>query len=219
MKKFILVLFLISIFFTVGCSHSLQVRNLDSFTVPVSFGESEKKVNLGIMPFTGEPDSLWFFNVIAEGLNSREGIDKLQTNYRAKGKFNPDYILSIEPQAKYKSSAWNFIISCPGFIIFTPAWNGYVYSLDVKTTVTVYDGEEKKIKSFEIETPYSIRHAEFDRTSIDTGLGWLFGFPAVLGGIYNAVAFDDDIKGNLQFKIKENYRSYVVEQIMKETRW
>lgn len=218
MKKFILVLFLISISFTVGCSHSLQVRNLDSFIVPVSFGESEKKINLGIMPFSGEPDDLLFFNTIIESLNSRENIDKLKTNYRTKVEFTPDYILSIEPQAKYKSSAWNFIISCPGFIIFTPAWNGYVYYVDIKTTVTVYDEEENKIKSFEIETPYSIRHAELDRTSIDTGLGYLFGFPAFLGGIYNAITFDDDIKSNLQFKIKENYRSYVVDQIMKETR-
>lgn len=219
MKKFILVLFLISMSFTVGCSHSLQVRNLDSFIVPFSFGESEKKVNLGIMPFTGKPDGLWFFNAIVESLNSRKDIDKLQTNYGAKGKFNPDYILSIEPQAKYKSSAWNFIINFPGFIIFTPAWNGYVYSVDIKTTVTVYDGEEKKIKSFEIKTPYSIRHAEFDRTSFAELGYFLFGVPSFLGGIYNAFAFDDDIKGDLQFKIKENYRSYVVEQIMKETRW
>lgn len=220
MKKSILVLFLISISFAVGCSHSLQVRNLDSFTVPVSFGESEKKVDLGIMPFTGGPDDLWFFNAIVEGLNSRRDIDKLRTNYRAKGEINSDYILSIEPQSTYKSSGWNFIISFPGFIIFTPSWNGYVYYIDVKTTVTVYDGEEKKIKSFEIETPYSIRHAELDRTAIDTGLGWCTcGISSFLGGIYNAVAFDDDIKGNLQFKVKENYRSYVVEQIMKETRW
>ncbi len=174
---------------------------------------------MGILPFNGAPDNLWYFNTIAEGLNSRKEIGKIRTNYVAKGDFSPDYSISIEPQVEYESSAWNFLISWPGFVIFTPAWNGYIYYANVRTTVTVYDKEEKKIKAFDIDIPYSIRHAEFDRTVWSEGLGWLFWTaPAFFSGIYTAIVFDDDITNEIQFNIKDNYRGYVVEQVVKEIR-
>ena len=41
-----------------------------------------------------------------------------------------DFIVKLDIPTEYKGSGWNFLINFPGFLIFTPAWNGYVYKVN-----------------------------------------------------------------------------------------
>jgi hypothetical protein len=53
-----------------------------------------------------------------------------------------------------------------------------------------------------------------EHRTIWTGLTWLeVSALALIGGIYNAFVFDDDILGTLQVHVKDNYTTYVANQV------
>jgi len=198
-----------------ACSHDLQVKNLEMYSTPLRLSSVETPPNVGILPYTGSPDGLFYFNAIVEQLNANPAIGDLQTDYiPAPGnRFQPDLVLSIQPQVNYRSSGWNFLINWPGFLIFTPAWNGYVYRADIITNVAINDRGGKQLGNTSVPISYSIRHAEMDRT-IFTGLAWLeVSLLAFGGGIYNAQTFDRDVIGGLQPFVKSNYSTYVLGQV------
>jgi len=207
----------------VGCTHDLAVRNLGAYSAPMSLGGgSGAPPTVGVRPFAGGPDDVFFFNTLVEKLNLSRSLGDVRTDYVPEAgrssDFDPDIVLSIRPRVAYRSSGWNFLINWPGFLIFTPSWNGYVYHADVFTEVEIADGSGQPIDTVLVPISYSIRHAELDRT-IFTGLAW-FEVSALAfgGGIYNANVFDRDVIGGLQLQVKENYANYVMNQVYPKLR-
>jgi len=132
-----LACFLVS---TIACSHSLKVKNLETYSIPTKLGGTHTKPIVGIMPFDGQSDELFYFNAMVEKLNVNPGIESVRTDYipaEASSVFNPDIVLKIDPKIDYSSSGWNFLINFPGFLIFTPAWNGYVYNANITTSISI----------------------------------------------------------------------------------
>jgi hypothetical protein len=201
-----------------ACSHELEVKNLRMYATPRHEVPSDRKPSIAIVPFAGTPDEIFYYNALIERLSQDGAIGQLHTDYihsrRATPAANdPDLVLSITPKTEYRSSGWNFLINWPGFLIFTPAWNGYVYYADISTTVDISDRSGRVLSSNTIPISYSIREAEMDRT-IFTGLTWLeVSALAFGGGIYNANVFDRDIVGSLEAHVKDNYTNYVYGQI------
>ena len=198
-------------FFVVGCTHELAVKNLDMYSTPTRLEGGDRRINLAVLPFSGSPDETYYFNALLDRIHQSPAVAEVRTDYIAGkgGSFKPDVIMSIKPQVSYRSSGWNFLINWPGFLIFTPAWNGYVYHADILTRVAIHDGAGNLVSEEQIPISYSIRQAEMDRT-IWTGLTWLeVSVLALVGGIYNAFVFDDDILPQLQVHVKDNYSTYV----------
>jgi hypothetical protein len=198
-----------------GCSHELSVRNLDIYAQPVRLASGDKNFTVAVLPYSGSPDGMFYFNALVERIHNSPAVSELRTDYLPGkgGRFEPMLILSIIPQVDYRSSGWNFLINWPGFLIFTPAWNGYVYHADILTQIVIHDGTGKALSETEIPISYDIRQAEMDRT-IFTGLTWFeVSLLAFGGGIYNAFTFDDDIVGALQVHVKDNYVNYVANQV------
>lgn len=198
-----------------ACSHDLQIRNLSQYTTPVKLYGTDARPNIAVLPYAGTQDGLFYFNAVVERLNASRGIGEVRTDYIAskQGSYQPDLILQVIPQVDYRSSGWNFLINWPGFLIFTPAWNGYIYRADILTQVAISDRDGRDLGTTSIPISYNIRHAELDRT-IFTGLTWFeVSLLAFGGGIYNANVFDRDLIGGLQAQIKDNYASYVGNQI------
>ncbi len=198
-----------------ACSHPLKVKNLDLYSVPIRLSSFENPPNVGILPYTGQPDGLFYFNTLVERINASPTVNEVHTYYipkRSAGGFQPDLILSINPKVNYRSSGWNFLINWPGFLIFTPSWNGYVYHADIVTQFVIHDGKSNVLSESQIPISYSIRQAAMNRT-IFTGLTWLeVSALALFGGIYNANVFDRNIIGPLQTHIKDNYGNYISNQ-------
>jgi len=166
------------------------------------------------MPFTGTHDDRWYFNSIVERLAQDPGMGEVRTNYLAnvplQRRFVPDLIVDIKPTVTYRSSGWNFLINWPGFLIFTPAWHGYVYRADVMTRFVLYTPDGELIDQFDVPMSYNLRHADGDRT-IWTGLTWLeVSLLAFGGGIYNANNFDRDAIAPLYPVIHDSYATYVL---------
>lgn len=208
-----------------GCTHQLRVTNLDEYAVAFTLGgNASRPPRVAITPFSGTPDALFFFNAVVARLNADPGMGELRTDYHAglakrRNAFKPDVILSITPTVTYRSSGWNFLINWPGFLIFTPAWHGYVYRADVMTSMRIYDRDGTPIDEFQVPMTYNIRHADMNRT-IWTGLTWLDGVGglAFLGGIYNAFVFDRDTIAPMRVQMKGNYAEWVIATAQKRIR-
>ncbi len=94
----------------------------------------------------------------------------------------------------------NFLISWPGFLIFAPAWNGFIYYLNITTDISIkqFDSGDVII-SRSYNTKYRCNQAEFDRTFIEISwLGLDYFAIALIGGIFN-VSYDDDITPDVNF--------------------
>jgi len=194
-----------------ACTHELAVQNLDTYSAPTRLEGGDRKISVAILPFSGGPDETFYFNALVDRVHQSPTVEEVRTEYiiGKGGSFKPDVILSIQPQVSYRSSGWNFLINWPGFLILTPAWNGYVYHADILTRVAIHDGRGELLSEEVIPISYDIRQAEMDRT-IWTGLTWLeWSVLALVGGVYNAFVFDDDILPQLQVHVRDNYSTYV----------
>jgi len=205
---------------TAACTHALQVKNLDIYARSTQLVSLERPITIAVLPYQGNPDGLFYFNTMVDRMNQALRGAEVRTDYIAgkPGRSNPDLIVSINPHVEYRSSGWNFLINWPGFIIFTPAWNGYVYYADIMTEIAIHDGNGNLLSTSRIPVSYSIRQAEMDRT-IWTGLTWLeVSALALIGGIYNAAVFDRDIIGQLENHVRDNYGTFVVNQVQSKIR-
>ena len=195
-----------------ACTHDLQVRNIGTYQTAFSVPKVERKLNVGVRPFAGSADELFFFNTVVERLGTSPMIGSLSTDASAKDDAF-DLIIELQPATRYRSSIANFFINFPGFIIFTPAWNGYVYRAEVLTDIKVTDRSGAQLEQLQVPVSYNLRHADFDRT-IFTGLTWLeVGVLALGGGVYNAIVFDRDAIAPLQLNVKDSYGQYVMGQL------
>ena len=218
-KRLIQILaFIILPFSLSACSHQLEIKNEHLYSCATKICNIEKKPIVAILPFSGSQDDLFYFNAIVNRLSMAPNIKEFYTDYNpsreGSSENRPDFILSVRPSVKYESSGWNFPINWPGFLIFTPAWNGYVYSADIMTFIDIQDKNGNVVNQIEIPMSYDIRQAEMDRT-VFTGLTWLeVSVLAFGGGIYNANVFDRDIIGAFQLQVKDNYTNYVMNELL-----
>ncbi|MGH0031387.1 MAG: hypothetical protein ACQGVC_16435 [Myxococcota bacterium] len=214
----LILLTLLALSGPVGCTHALRIRNADAYATTLHLGTHvETKPSIAIAPFEGSPDSLWFFNAIVERLAMDPAIGELRTDYvprlGERAGIRPDLIVSIDPTVDYHTSGWNFLINWPGFLIFTPAWNGYVYRADVNTNVSILDQDGTRLDGVDVPMTYDLRHADMHRT-IWTGLTWLeVSALAFFGGIYNANVFDPDVVDPFQTQVKDNYANFVLSRV------
>jgi hypothetical protein len=196
---------------SVACSHPLEVKNFHTYSRPAQYVKLEPPPKVAVLPFSGTPDSAFYFNTLLDRLNRNPSIDEIRTDWaRPRGtRFEPDLVLSINPNVLYRSSGWNFVKNFPGFLVWAPAAAGYTYRADIVTDVVFYDAEGNELARKQIPISYDIRQAEFDRTAI-AEISWFeVGLFALIGGIYNANTFDRDIIVPLQLQVKDNYANYV----------
>ncbi len=201
---------------SVGCSHPMQIKNLEMYAVPVLLGGGGEPTRIAITPFSGTPDELWYHNALVSGLARDPMFSNVQTDYIPRLAKNdetkPDILLSIKPRVNYRSSGWNFLINWPGFLIFTPAWNGYVYRADVMSVFQLQSVDGETLDHLEVPMTYSMRHADSDRTTV-AELSWFeVSSMAFFGGIYNANVFDRDAIAPFHSQAKDNYATYVLAQ-------
>lgn len=205
-----------------GCTHALEIKNAQMYETTLQLGTILSRPRVAITPFNGSPDELWLFNAVVERLAIDPAMGEVRTDYiprlGERAGIEPDLILEIRPQIHYRSSGWNFLINWPGFLIFTPAWNGYVYHADITTTVVIRDRDGSAMDQVTVPMSYDLRHADMDRT-IWTGLTWLeVSVLALIGGIYNANVFDRDVIPPLQQHAKDNYANFVISEVQKRIR-
>jgi len=115
---------------------------------------------------------------------------------------NVDFWIQVSVRPDYAGSFWNLPINFPGFLIFMPAWHGYVYQVTYVVDVSLLKGSSlSQVDRFIIPFTFDIRHADFNRTW--TEIGWLeTGIIPLVGGLF-FTQFDDNVAGLVPEETKE----------------
>lgn len=198
----------IPLLFSIGCTHPLTVTNLDDYRVPVSF-PSEQRPGLGIIR------SHDYSIIMDETLNELSRFSKTITfsTVPLSSAKNVDFWLDISIRPTYSGSIWNLPINFPGFLVFMPAWHGYVYEVNYIADVTILQGGSLKLlDQFTVPFTFDVRHADFNRTW--TEVGWLeTGVIPLIGGFF-FIQFDDNVADLVPEKTKDVVARKISRQIM-----
>jgi len=147
-----------------ACSHTLDVKNDYKYRT-LGLGYAEEPVCIGVASETIESE---YLQSICRALQNSGSASKVIFPYNlALHRKNPkaDIIVKINPSIDYSGSGWNFLINWPGFLIFTPAWHGYIYHADMSFRIELLDGRTNKlIENFMVPINYNLRHAAINRT-------------------------------------------------------
>src|SRR5262249_18307721 len=155
-----------------------------------------------------------YFNALVERIRRSYATSELQTDWSAKtAGFSPDLVLSLNPRVAYKSSWMNLPINFPGFLLWVPAGHGYVYKVDLDTEGILYAADGTELQRRAIPMEYELRQAELDRTAL-AEISWFeVGIISLISGIYGANNFDPDVVEPFQAHVRENYASYIMDQL------
>jgi len=123
-----------------GCTHPLAIKNLRTYYAD-SFDSFENRLRIGVKSNCYEMDEKKLVKKIGEGLGKYNAI---VTSSIRPDSSNVDVIATITVNSDYNGSGWNFLINWPGFLIWTPAWHGYRYTIEHDVNVLLTDAKSGK---------------------------------------------------------------------------
>lgn len=201
---------LILMIFGSGCAHQLEVKNLRSYQ-NMQMSPLHKPLTIGVVPSTEDMDSQRLMKGVGTALQKYSATVLLP--YSPGSVAKADVVANIAIRPEYKGSGWNFLINWPGFLIWTPAWNGYVYKANYNIEIMLTKGaDNSKIDSWSIPINLNLRHADMNRTW--TEIGWLeWGVIPLIGGIV-FIQYDPDVTPILVDKIEIPIGDYIAQEIV-----
>ena len=211
MKKMLLGL-LLTIGFMSGCTHALRITNEEAF-MPSQIKPSSA-VKLG---FLKSEDKL--INSVITELSLNTAIKEAKKNYLIGSEIQVDYVSDLSTTMKLRASDQNFFITIPGFIVFTHAWLGYKYYVDIDTQSRLLDPSGKVLSETTIVTPYEIRHTSFARGAASSLIGWFtpgFGLIDIVPGIMFSSDYDDRATPEFIERAKPSYNAFVSSKIIEQ---
>ncbi len=194
-----------------GCQHQLAVLNIDSYHASGRI-DLPRTATIGVLEGDLAPNTEVLIDGVAAGL-ARSGAQVLSP-YRPGSDKPADLVAKIGIKAKYDGSGTNFWINFPGFLVWAPAWNGYVYKADFDVHVDLAKGSDPKTVVDTLDFPINldIRHAEMDRTW--TEVSWLeVGIIALVGG-FMFTKYDTDVTPLLMHEIERPIGEYIANKIL-----
>jgi hypothetical protein len=193
-----------------GCKHSLTVRNIDSYR---NLGGSplKEKLSIGIISQNEDINCDYLVRGTAYALGKYSTDVLILSNQSSYDKVDIVANISIEPT--YKGSGWNFLVNFPGFLVFAPAWNGYLYKVNYDVKIDILDSSSlAEIDTINLPIQLDIRHADFNRTW--TGISWLeVGAIALVGGIF-FIQYDSKVSPLLAKEVRSPIGNYIAQMII-----
>lgn len=194
-----------------GCTHPLAIKNLDSYR---AYGVSslDRPLKIGIASTVSEPEQRRLLDGVANALGGYSA--QVVMPYAPNSQKEVDVVATINIQADHKGSGWNFLINWPGFLVWAPAWNGYIYEVKYTIDCTLTKGGTREaIDQFQIPIVLDVRHAAINRTW--TELSWLeVSAIAFVGGIV-FVNYDESVTPLVVEKIETPLGKFIAQEIVK----
>ena len=134
--------------------------------------------------------------------------------YEPSGDKPADWVAKIGIKAEYKGSGVNFWINFPGFLVWAPAWNGYVYKANYDVHVDLVKGSDlnSALKILDLPIKLDIRQADIGRTW--TEISRLeYGVIALVSG-FVFLRYDTDVTPPLLRAIELPIGEYDAKQIL-----
>jgi len=197
------------VIFAFGCSHQLEIKNLHQYQASY-LTTLPKQISLGITTSNTEKTGKTLVTGVATGL-AKHGANIVYPYYPGNSR-QVDVISNITVRPDHRGSGWNFLIEWPGFLIWTPAWNGYVYKPSYKVDVELLQASDNiKIDSFSMPIDLDVRHADMGRTW--TEISWLEVSAIAFISGFVFTRYDDDVTPLLEREIKEPVGDYIAQEI------
>lgn len=206
-----------SICLLTACTHTMKVKNLREYTLEPTHSTRR---DVAVMRYTGSGEGRIFFQHIMQALRAHPSVAQLRTDWTwdtYEPGFEPEVVLRITPRVDYHGSFWNLPITFPGFLIFTHAWNGYVYTGEAATEIEILDPATRRvIESSQIPTKYKMRYTAFDHSFWAVSGWWMpgYGATALLSGLV-FIGYDDDATDPFHQEIERPYGEYIAEKVMR----
>ena len=196
-----------------GCAHPLVIKNIDAYRVSASTAQTTKK-SIGFIPAAGRYYDEVILNGVADSLRRHSG--EVVTPYTNGSEHRVDVIANVDLHSQYDGSGVNFLIDWPGFLIYTPAWNGYVYHIKHNFSVRLEDGKsDTTIDTFDIPVNLNVRHAAMNRTWLaESGWWLLWSAPALIGGIVHT-EYDANVTSLETREVAFPLGDYVAQEIIR----
>lgn len=174
---------------------------------------ASKKQKLGVVSANRDPNTEIFVKETASELAKYADSIIFADNNPSLQPGSVDYWVKMSFQPSYDGSAWNFFINWPGFLIWTPAWNGYIYKVNYLADVTITEAKTNRvIETLSIPFKFDVRHADIGRTW--TEVGWLEVsiIPFISGFIFTQ--YDDDVSPLVPPATKDVVADNIAQQVI-----
>jgi len=203
------ILFVAALAVLSGCTHPLAVKNLNTYQ-NTSLATLQRPVTLGIKSDCPEMDGKRLVKMVADALPK---YNVRPTTAVMNGQTDLDAIAVIGVNSEYNGSGLNFLINFPGFLVWAPAWNGYIYEINHDIRVSLTDAVSgEQIASLNIPVSLDVRHADINRTW--TEIGWLeVGIIPFIGGII-FINYDDTVTPLAADKAGPVIADYIAQEIV-----
>lgn len=161
-----------------GCVHTLEIRNPAPLPPRVAWHATPPVI--GVTRGKTAEDSFRYVDLVAEALRSH-GVAS-QVVYPAAPGQPVDVLVAVTVTPEYLGSNGNFLVNFPGFLVFAPAWHGYIYKANPRTRLDVAKGDGAPLAALDWEHEYEFRQADIGRTW--TEISWFeWGVIALVSGI------------------------------------
>ena len=201
---------LVTIVLLSGCAHPLTVKNLNSYS-NLGMASLSKRLSIGVIPYNGDIHCEKIMKGIGDALG-KYGSDVLLP-YNLSSSRKVDIVANISVKPEYKGSLWNLLLNFPGFLIWAPALNGYVYKVNYNVDVLLTNPIDKtKIDSFNLPINLDVRHADINRTWAE--LSWFeVGSIALVSGIFYT-GYDKTVSSLIADEMKMPIGDYIAQKIV-----
>jgi len=199
----------------VGCTHTMQVKNLGAYATTAS---APTRLNILLRDRSAGGAEHEYFSFVHQALATHPSVGQVVLEPEVSPEFVPDFVVDVDPHASYKGSGLNYLITFPGFLLFTHAWNGFIYGADLVTSVTVTPRDGTPGQPRNLEMHYDLRHCDFERGAW-TSSGWYlpgFGATNLIVGAF-MVRYDPDATADFKEKVKTAYGTYIANKIVEMT--
>jgi len=206
----LIVICICLIFSLSGCSHTLEVKNIETYQ-NVRFDNLEKPIKLGILT----DSSTWEHKQLMSNISDMLMEHSVQTviQQSVAPQIQVDAIATIDVKSTHDGSGNNFWIEWPGFLIFTPCWNGYIYEVNYDFKVQLLNSTTQKVMDeFNVPVTLDIRHADIGRTWTEISYLEVSLIAFVSGFVF--INYDDGVTPLLLQKHGRDVGRYVAKQII-----
>ncbi|HVN87359.1 MAG TPA: hypothetical protein VMW17_21195 [Candidatus Binatia bacterium] len=218
MKRNILAIaYAVPALLTAACTHTMQVNNIRQY---VKQATAPSKLTLTLEDRSLSPEEHEYFTFVGEALATHPSVAKVVvTGIDAPSDpTSSDFVLKVRPETHYEGSSWNYLITFPGFLLFTHAWNGFVYRAEVKTDIELSKPGAVDPQTREITTSYDLRHCSFMRGCLVSS-GWYTpgygGLNLIIG--FFMVGYDARATPDFQQAIRSAYGEFIANSIIEMT--
>jgi len=194
-----------------GCAHQLACKNIGDYR-PTALGTVSKPLTIGIVPIGGDEYGDQLIRCVRDSLILKYNA-KVIMPYLPGSSEPADIVATLSVKPKYEGSGWNFLVNFPGFLVFVPALNGYVYHVTYDTGVVLQNtADSTTMTTFDVPITLNLRHADINRTW--TEVSWLeWGVIAFVGGIV-FTQYDTSVSPVVMKELGPQLGEYLATEIM-----